>query len=169
MRFLILFIFLVNNAFASEISKIKNIIIHNNLKTYDNVIFLDNNDQKINIKKFEGNLVLLNFWATWCEPCKEEIPSLDMLQSDPQFQNLKVFMINVGKDNKDKTKKFFNELNVKNLETYFDGPKTLAKVFTLRGIPTTILINKEGKEFARILGTIDFSNSEFTNWLKTYD
>ena len=169
MRFLILFIFLVNNAFASEISKIKNIIIHNNLKTYDNVIFLDNNDQKINIKKFEGKLVLLNFWATWCEPCKEEIPSLDILQEEPEFKNLKVFMINVGKDNKDKTKKFFNELKVKNLEPYFDGPKTLAKVFALRGIPTTVLFNKEGKEFARIIGTIDFSDTEFTNWLKTYD
>ena len=169
MRFLILFIFLVNNAFASEISKIKNIIIHNDPKTYDNVIFLDNNDQKINIKKLEGNLVLLNFWATWCEPCKEEIPSLDKLQIDPAFQNLKIFMINVGKDNKEKTKIFFDELNIRNLEPYFDGPITLAKVFALRGIPTSILFNKEGKEFARIIGLIDFSNSEFTNWLKTYD
>ena len=169
MRFLILFIFLVNNAFASEVSKIKNIIIHNDLKTYDNVIFFDNNDQKINIKKFEGNLVLLNFWATWCEPCKEEIPSLDKLQIDPKFQNLKVFMINVGKDSKDKTKNFFNELNINNLEPYFDGPTTLAKVFALRGIPTSILFNKEGKEFARILGLIDFSDAKFTNWLKTYD
>ena len=59
MRFLILFIFLVNNAFADEVLKIKNIIIHNDPKTYDNVIFLDNYDQKINLKKFKGNLILL--------------------------------------------------------------------------------------------------------------
>ncbi len=169
MRFLILFIFLVDNAFAGEISKIKNIIIHNDPKTYDNVIFLDNNDQKINLKKFKGNLILLNFWATWCEPCKEEMPSLDKLQINPKFKNLKIITINVGRDNNDKANEFFNELEIKNLKPYFDGQITLAKVFSLRGIPTTILFNKDGKEFARIVGSIDFTDLEFVNWLKSYN
>ena len=80
MRFLILFIFLITNALASDLPEIKNIVIHKELKTYDNVIFLDKKDEKINIKNFKGNLVILNFWATWCEPCKEEMPSLDRLQ-----------------------------------------------------------------------------------------
>ena len=169
MRFLILFIFLVNNAFADEVLKIKNIIIHNDPKTYDNVIFLDNYDQKINLKKFKGNLILLNFWATWCEPCKEEMPSLDRLQNDPNLENLKIFVINVGRDSKDKSNKFLKELNIKNLKPYFDGQITLAKVFALRGIPTTILFNKDGKEFARIVGSIDFGDLEFLKWLKFYN
>tara|TARA_B100001121_G_C18614153_1_gene585939 strand:+ start:35 stop:544 length:510 start_codon:yes stop_codon:yes gene_type:complete len=169
MRFLILFIFLVNNAFAGEISKIKNLIIHNDPKTYDNVIFLDNNEQKIDLKKFKGKLILLNFWAAWCEPCKEEMPSLDKLQIDSKFKNLKIFVINVGRDSKDKVSNFLNELEIKNLEPYFDSQITLAKVFSLRGIPTTILFNKEGKEFARIVGSIDFADLEFINWLKSYD
>ena len=169
MRFLILFIFLVNNAFADEVLKIKNIIIHNDPKTYDNVIFLDNNDQKINLKRFKGNLILLNFWATWCEPCKKEMPSLDKLQIDPEFENLKIFVINVGRDSKDKTNKFLNKLDIKNLKPYFDSQITLAKVFALRGIPTTILFNKNGKEFARIVGSIDFNDREFVDWLKSYN
>ena len=74
MRFLILFTFLITNVFAYDVSEIKNIVIHKNPKTHDNVIFLDKKDNKINIKNFDGNLIILNFWATWCEPCKEEMP-----------------------------------------------------------------------------------------------
>ena len=78
-------------------------------------------------------------------------------------------MINVGRDSKDKSNKFLKELNIKNLKPYFDGQITLAKVFALRGIPTTILFNKDGKEFARIVGSIDFGDLEFLKWLKFYN
>jgi thiol-disulfide isomerase/thioredoxin len=169
MRFLILFIFLTNNVFANDVSEIKNIVIHKDLKVYDNVIFLDKKDKKINIKEFNGNLLLLNFWATWCEPCKEEMPSLDRLQINENLSNLKIFAINISQENKKKVDNFFNDLNIKNFDPYFDAPSTLAKVFSLRGVPTSILMNKDGKEFARIIGSIDFDDKIFINWLKTYN
>ena len=169
MRFLILFTFLISNVLADDLPKIKNIVIHKDLKTYDNVIFLDQNDQKINIKDFNGNLILLNFWATWCEPCKEEMPSLDRLQANSKLINLKVFAINIGKENKNKVNEFFEDLKIKNFEPYFDPPITLAKKFSLRGVPTSILINKNGDEFARIIGSINFDNKKFINWIKTYN
>ena len=90
---------MTNNVLANDVSEIKNIVIHKDLKVYDNVIFLDKNDKKINIKEFNGNLLLLNFWATWCEPCKEEMPSLDRLQINPNLNNLKIFPINISKEN----------------------------------------------------------------------
>ena len=102
MRFLILFIFLTTNVFANDVSEIKNIVIHKDLKVYDNVIFLDKNDKKINIKEFNGNLLLLNFWATWCAPCKEEMPSLDRLQINENLSNLKIFAINISQESKKK-------------------------------------------------------------------
>jgi thiol-disulfide isomerase/thioredoxin len=102
MRFLILFIFLTTNVFANDVSEIKNIVIHKDLKVYDNVIFLDKNDKKINIKEFNGNLLLLNFWATWCAPCKEEMPSLDRLQVNQNLSNLKIFAINISQESKKK-------------------------------------------------------------------
>ena len=169
MRFLILFIFLTTNVFANDVSEIKNIVIHKDLKVYDNVIFLDKNDKKINIKEFNGKLLLLNFWATWCEPCKEEMPSLDRLQMNENLNNLKVFAINISKENKKKVDNFFKDLNIKNFDPYFDSPITLAKKFSLRGVPTSILIDKDGKEFARIIGSIDFDDKIFINWLKTYN
>ncbi len=169
MRFLILFIFLTNNVFANDVSEIKNIVIHKDLKVYDNVTFLDKNDKKINIKQFNGNLLLLNFWATWCEPCKEEMPSLDRLQINENLSNLKVFAINISQENKKKVDNFFEDLNIKNFNPYFDAPTTLAKIFSLRGVPTSILLDKDGKEFARIIGSINFDNKKFINWLKTYN
>ncbi len=169
MRFLILFIFLTTNVFANDVSEIKNIVIHKNPKVYDNVIFLDKNDKKINIKEFNGNLLLLNFWATWCGPCKEEMPSLDRLQVNQNLNNLKIFAINISQESKKKVDNFFEDLNIKNFDPYFDAPTTLAKTFTLRGVPTSILIDKNGKEFARIMGSIDFNDQIFINWLKTYN
>ena len=169
MRFLILFIFLTTKVFANDVSEIKNIVIHKDLKVYDNVFFLDKNDKKINIKEFNGNLLLLNFWATWCAPCKEEMPSLDRLQVNQNLSNLKIFAINISQESKKKVNSFFEDLNIKNFDPYFDAPTTLAKTFSLRGVPTSILINKDGKEFARIMGSIDFDDKIFINWLKNYN
>ena len=97
------------------------------------------------------------------------MPSLDNLQFNQKLGNLKVFPINIGKENLSKSEIFFEELNIKNLEIYFDSSITLAKKFKLRGVPTTILFNKEGYEFARIIGSIDFNNEKFINWLKDYN
>ena len=125
--------------------------------------------QKFNINEYTGNLLILNFWATWCEPCKDEMPSLDKLQANPELDKIKIFPINIGKETLHKVNKFFINLNIKNFDPYFDPPTTLAKMFTLRGVPTTILINKEGQEFARIIGSIDFEDTNFVNWIKKYN
>jgi len=169
MRFLIIFTFLITNVSANDLSSFKNIVIHKVPKTYDNVIFLDKKDKKINISDFKGNLLILNFWATWCEPCKEEMPSLNNLQINSELDRLKIFTINIGNENMEKVNKFFLDLNIQNFEPYFDSPTTLAKKFSLRGIPTSILINKNGKEFARIIGSVDFDNPKLVNWLKNYN
>tara|TARA_B100000787_G_C16139495_1_gene271256 strand:+ start:29 stop:538 length:510 start_codon:yes stop_codon:yes gene_type:complete len=169
MRFLIIFIFFISNALASEIPNIKNIVVNKELKTYDNIEFLDSKEKVIRLSDYKGNLVMLNFWATWCAPCKEEMPSLDALKVNPNLNNLEIFPINIGKDDLKKSNIFFEDLNIKNLDIYFDNPVTLAKVLALRGVPTTILFNKEGKEFARIIGSIDFNEEEFLDWISSYN
>tara|TARA_Y100001958_G_C21015812_1_gene394162 strand:+ start:161 stop:670 length:510 start_codon:yes stop_codon:yes gene_type:complete len=169
MRFLIIFIFLISNSLANETLNIKNIVINKDLKTYENITFLDINKNAILLDDYKGNLVLLNFWATWCGPCKEEMPSLDKLKINPNLNNIKIFPINIGKDNLVKSKKFFKDLKIKNLDIYFDNQTTLAKDFNLRGVPTTILFNKKGEEFARILGSIDFEDKKFIQWIEKYN
>ena len=169
MRILIIFIFLISNSVANEITSIKNLVINKELKKYEDLTFLDSKKGQINLKDFKGKLILLNFWATWCAPCKEEMPSLDLLDKKASLDNLKIFPINVGQESEEKAINFFNDLKIKNLDTYFDSPITLAKKFGLRGIPTTILLNKDGLEFARIVGSINFENEEFIRWLSNFN
>ena len=167
MRFLIIFIFFISNTLASEVPNIKNLVINKELKAYDNISFLDSEKKVIKLSNYKGNLVIINFWATWCAPCKEEMPSLDILKENSNLDNLKIFPINIGKENLKKVKRFFTELDINNLEPYFDNPSTLAKTFSLRGLPTTILLNSKGEEFARIIGSINFDDENFINWLKS--
>ena len=169
MRFLIIFIFLITDSFADEVTNIKNLVINKELKKYEGLTFFNTKNEQLNLKEFKGNLIILNFWATWCAPCKEEMPSLDSLQKNENLDNLRIFPINVGKDNVEKSVIFFEDLNIKNLEVYFDRSINLVKKFGLRGIPTSILFDKDGFEFARVVGSIDFEDKNFIEWLSNYN
>jgi len=171
MKLLIIFIYLVTINFSHAFEKpdLKNLVLIKNPKIYADVVFMDINQKNVNLDDFKGKLIILNFWATWCAPCREEMPSLDDLQINNKLNNLKIFPINIGQEDISKSKFFFKELNIKNLDIYIDAPITLAKKFSLRGVPTTIIFNKEGKEFARIMGSIDFNDEEFINWLMLYN
>jgi thiol-disulfide isomerase/thioredoxin len=169
MRFLIILIFLIFNSFAIKASDIKNLVINKDLKKYEDLTFLDDQKNQIDLSDYKGNLILLNFWATWCAPCKEEMPSLDLLQNQENLDKLKIFPINIGQDNLENSLKFFEDLKIKNLKIYFDSSITLAKKFGLRGIPTSIIFNKDGLEFARIIGSIDFNDQKFIDWLANYN
>tara|TARA_B100001027_G_scaffold209118_1_gene174978 strand:+ start:416 stop:925 length:510 start_codon:yes stop_codon:yes gene_type:complete len=169
MRFLIIFILMLSNSLASEVTNIKNLVINKEPKSYDDITFLDIKNKEFNLNDYKGNLVILNFWASWCAPCKDEMPSLDFLTENSELDNLKIFPINIGKDTNQKSLTFFKDLKIKNLKIYFDPPNTLAKKFKLRGIPTSIIFNKDGFEFARIIGSIDFVDEEFIKWLSNYN
>jgi thiol-disulfide isomerase/thioredoxin len=171
MKLLIIFIYIIkiNFSYAFEKPDLKNLVLIKNPKLYEDVVFMDIKQKNVNLDDFKGKLIILNFWATWCAPCKEEMPSLDQLQSNTKLNNLKIFPINIGQEEVSKSETFFKELNIKNLDIYIDAPITLAKKFSLRGVPTTIIFNKEGKEFARIIGSIDFNNVKFINWLGHYN
>tara|TARA_B100000900_G_scaffold402246_1_gene407904 strand:+ start:755 stop:1282 length:528 start_codon:yes stop_codon:yes gene_type:complete len=166
---LILTYFLSTAILLADTTNIKNLVIHNETKKIENVIFRDKNKKIVDLKDFYGDLVILNFWATWCAPCREEMPSLDKLQNIKDFKNLKIIPINVGQENIEKSVKFFSDLEIKNLDLYFDNSIRLAKTFSLRGLPTTVFINKNGEEFARIVGSIDFNNNDLLKWLLKYD
>ena len=171
MKYLIIFLYLISTSSSYSIERpdIKNIVIYEDPISYENVTFKDISGKNIYLKNFKNDLLILNFWATWCAPCREEMPSLDLLQSDKRFNNLKIFPINIGQEDISKSRDFFNELKIKNLDIYFDPTVDLAKKFSLRGLPTSILFNKDGKEFSRIIGSIDFTDKKFISWLKNYN
>jgi len=154
---------------TNEDVPLNNIVINEIPKPISSIIFQDLSGNEINLKDYNGKLVIMNFWATWCAPCKEEMPSLDILYQNTNFKNLQVFAINMEQPNIQKTKKFFKDLNIKKLKIYFDKELNFVKEFKLRGVPITVLINKKGQEFARIIGAINFEDEKFLKWLKKYD
>ena len=170
-KLLIIIIYLLSTVISYSIEKpnIINLIVYSDNKKIKNVEFKNTQDQVINLGDYKGKLIILNFWATWCLPCREEMSSLDILQSMDELKNLKIFPINVGREKKEKVKKFFLDLNIKNLDLYIDNSVKLANTFSLIGLPTSVIINKEGEEFARIMGAIDFNDKKFVEWLSKYN
>ena len=167
LNYLLFFLYLISSSVSYSIERpdVNNLIIHNEKKTIGKVEFFNSKKNKASLDDYKQNLTIINFWATWCAPCKEEMPHLDKLLSNSKFKDIKIIPINIADENLEKSKEFFKELNISNLEIFYGSSLDLAKEFKLRGIPTTIFINKEGYEFARIIGYVDFENKSFLNWL----
>ena len=94
------------------------------------------------------------------------MPSLDLLAK--KLPNITIYPINLEKVNRVKAEEFYNDLNIKNLKIFFDSELKLPYQFKIRGMPTSILINREGKEFGRIIGEIDFSDKNFIDFIRSY-
>ena len=154
---------------TNEDIPLNNIAINEIPKPISPLLFEDFLGNEISLKKYRGKLVIVNFWTTWCAPCKKEMPSLDRLYQDKNFKNLQVFAVNMERPNVLKTKKFFTDLNIQKLKIFFDPNLNFVKEFKLRGVPTTILINKNGEELARIIGEANFQDKKFSKWLLKYD
>jgi len=154
---------------TNEDVPLNNIVQYESPKPISSIVFEDFLGNEVNLDNYHGKLIIVNFWATWCAPCKEEMPSLDGLYQDDNFENLVAFAVNMEQPNTKKTKKFFTDLNIKKLGIFFDRNLNFVKEFNLRGVPTTILINKKGEEFARAIGSIDFQDKKFLKWLSNYD
>ena len=164
---LFLFVFFkFNSLIAAEPPPFNNIVLHKNPLQVSQVKFKDFYLKDIQINKNDGNIKILNFWATWCVECKNEMPFLDALQA--KHSNILVFPINLEKPNKKKTSQFFKDLNIQSLKIYFDPEFKLAKQLGVKGVPTTILLNKNGNEFARIIGEVDFYDERFLKWLNQF-
>ena len=169
--FLLLFCFNIFSSISqtNEDVPLNNIAINEIPRPIPSIIFEDFTNNEINLSDYKGKLVIINFWATWCAPCRKEMPSLDNLYQNSNFKNLEVFAVNMEQPNTLKTKKFFNDVKIKKLKIFFDTKLNFVKEFKLRGVPTTIFINKKGEEFARIIGETNFQDEKFIKWLMKYD
>jgi len=103
---------------TNEDVPLNNIAINEIPKPISPIIFEDFSGNEINLTDYHGKLVIINFWATWCAPCKKEMPSLDALYQDNSFKNLQVLAVNMEQPNTIKTKKFFTDLNIKKLSIF---------------------------------------------------
>jgi thiol-disulfide isomerase/thioredoxin len=112
------------------------------------------------LKDWRGKVVLLNLWATWCVPCREEMPALDKLQAALGGANFEVVAINIDRGGPDKARDFLKEIGVNKLALYTDPSGKLFSTIRAVGMPTTLLIDREGREIGRLVGPADWASPE---------
>ncbi|MDO9383953.1 MAG: TlpA disulfide reductase family protein [Hyphomicrobiaceae bacterium] len=120
--------------------------------------FQDKDGKALTIADFKGKTVLLNLWATWCAPCRHEMPALDRLQAALGSDKFEVVALSLDKDGVDKARKFLGEIKVSHLNFYIDP--TGREGFNLKpvGLPTTLLIDANGREIGRLAGPAEWDS-----------
>lgn len=122
--------------------------------------FEDSDGSVLSLAEFRGKAILLNVWATWCPPCREEMPALDRLQAKLGGPDFQVLPLSIDRNGLDAVRPFFTEIGIENLNIYVDQPAAAMKAFGVLGLPTTLLIDSSGRELRRWAGPKEWDSPE---------
>jgi thiol-disulfide isomerase/thioredoxin len=132
------------------------------------VSFADASGRPINLAAFRGRVVLLNIWATWCVPCREEMPALDRLEGALGGNGLVVLPVSVDGDGIPAVRRFYGKLGLENLPLYADPSDRIAQALLIPGIPTSFLIDRDGREVARQIGPAVWNDPRMLALIRRY-
>ena len=138
---------------------LKNFVVQSPKREIPEIVFQLNGEKQVGLEAFRGEVLVLNLWATWCAPCRKEMPQLDALQAHFSGQNVRVIALSLDRGNGDKPKQFLQELGVRHLTWAHDGSYKSARQLGLIGLPTTLLIDVDGKEIGRLAGEADWNSA----------
>ena len=122
--------------------------------------FLDGAGKERSLKDWRGRVVLLNIWATWCLPCRKEMPDLERLQTDLGSEKFEVVALSVDRGGLEASKKFLDQIKVTKLGVYADPSARAGSTLKVIGMPATLLINAEGREIGRLLGPAEWHSED---------
>jgi len=128
--------------------------------------FVDATGRAKTLADFRGKVVLLNVWATWCEPCREEMPTLDRLQARLGGDRFQVLALSVDQQGAAVARKFYDEVAIKALSLYVDPTAKAAFVLNAPGLPITLLVDRNGREIGRHLGAVKWDAPEVVERLQ---
>lgn len=130
--------------------------------------FEDLQGRTVTLADFEGRVVVLNFWATWCAPCIREMPSLDRLQAALGAEGLKVIGVSIDRGGREAVEPFMKKLGLEQLEAFLDPKGRLFRAFRAQGVPTTMLIDVEGNVVGSLMGTAEWDSPEAMALIRHY-
>ena len=128
-------------------------------------LILDANENMVEIG-YDEDILIINFWATWCAPCKKEMPSLNSLAQNIQYEDIQIITIASGRNSKEAIDGFFDDNNLVNLKKYRDPRGRIAVKYGVTALPTTVVINPKGIEIGRIIGDIDWDTADVRSFFK---
>jgi thiol-disulfide isomerase/thioredoxin len=129
-------------------------------KPVPELTFFDAAGNEVRLADFQGEVVVLNLWATWCAPCRREMPSLDRLQAADGGDGLEVIALSLDRGDVAKIREFFEELGISSLAIYQDPQARAGRELGAPGLPTTIVIDRAGQEVGRLLGPAEWDSDE---------
>ena len=130
------------------------------------LVFYDVDDKPLAISEYKGRGVVLNFWATWCAPCVKEMPDLDRLHALLKKEGIDVLALSVDRDALRLSKKFYKINAIRHMPVLIDKNRKVLRRLSIRGLPTTVLINPDGMEVGRIVGAIEWNSPENVAFLR---
>ncbi|MBI2735962.1 MAG: TlpA family protein disulfide reductase [Rhodospirillales bacterium] len=130
--------------------------------------FVDGEGREMTLKAFEGQTVLLNIWATWCVPCRKEMPALDRLQSKLGGPDFRVVALSIDREGLPAVTAFYQELGLKTLGIYVDQTGKASRQLGVVGIPTTLLLDREGREIGRTVGPAEWDSDAVVQVLEKH-
>jgi thiol-disulfide isomerase/thioredoxin len=136
-------------------------------KPVPELTFLDADGNEVTLANFRGEVVVLNLWATWCAPCRHEMPSLDRLQAELGDGGLEVIALSLDRGDVAKVRDFFAELGLSNLAIYRDPTAKAGRELGAPGLPTTVVIDRTGQEVGRLLGPAEWDSPDAIALLRT--
>lgn len=122
--------------------------------------FIDGTGRELTLADFRGQVVLVNVWATWCGPCREEMPALDALQTRIGGENFHVLPLSIDRGGLESVRRFYREIGILRLGTYVAEELRAMLAFGVTGLPTTMLIDRDGREIARRVGPAEWDSPE---------
>ena len=128
--------------------------------------FVDGAGRALTLGDFRGKVVLLNIWATWCAPCREEMPALDRLQARMGGERFQVVALSVDQQGARIARRFFTEVGIKTLPLYVDPTAKAAFMLDAAGLPATLLVDRAGREIGRHLGAVKWDSPEVVERLR---
>ena len=144
-----------------------NFAMHDEPKPIPELQFTDETGQAHTLAEFKGKVVLLNVWATWCVPCRKEMPALDRLQAALGGPDFEVLPLSIDKKGMDAVSKFYAEIGIQHLSRYV-APTANQVLDTLGvwGLPATMLVDRQGRELGRLDGPAEWDSPDMTDFLK---
>lgn len=129
--------------------------------------FTDPDGKIMTIDDFHGKVILMNFWASWCGPCRVELPELDRLQQELQSDKFEVILM--SQDTKFQASlDMLKDMKIKNLTTYHDKKRMMGRTYFIKGLPTTLLLNEKGEEIGRLIGPAHWASNEAKTLLNAF-
>ena len=129
-------------------------------KSLPDLAFQDAEGAPIRLEGFRGKLVVLNVWATWCEPCRKEMPALDRLQATLGGPDFEVVTLSIDRDGRQAVQDFFSATGITALRSYRDESGASTQALSIAGLPMTLLIDHEGREIARLVGPREWDGAD---------